>query len=78
MRTVVGSIKKNAAEDVEVAIDYYKKQPVIDVRVPAGEKMTTKGLTMGVRRWKEILPIIADAIEQFEKQLTDSGVDKEA
>lgn len=73
MRTVFGTIKKNNAEDVQVAFEFYKGQPIIDVRVHAGEKMSKKGLTMGVLRWKELLPILADAVEEFERQLADPG-----
>lgn len=75
MRTVFGTIRKNNSEDVQVAFEIYKKQPIIDVRVPAGEKMSTKGLTMGVLRWKELLPILAGAIEEFERQLADPDSD---
>jgi len=75
MRTVFGMIKKNNSEDVQVAFEIFKTHPVIDVRVPAGEKMSTKGLTMGILRWKELLPIIAAAIEEFEKQLADPASD---
>jgi len=71
MRTVFGTIKKNNAENVLVAFEIYKKQPIIDVRVPVGEKMSTKGLTMGIQRWKELLPILAAGIEEFERQLAD-------
>jgi hypothetical protein len=75
MRTVFGTIKKNNAEDVQVALEIYKKQPVIDVRVQAGEHMSKKGLSMGILRWKELVPIIAAAIEEFEKQLADPASD---
>jgi len=75
MRTVFGMIKKNNSENVVVALEIFKSHPVVDVRVPAGEKMSTKGLTMGILRWKELLPIIAAAIEAFEMQLADPESD---
>lgn len=72
MRIIIGTIKKNSAQDVQVALDKWKGHHVIDVRIPFAEgKMTTKGLTMGAARWKELLPMIAAAIEEFEKQLAN-------
>jgi len=71
MRVVFGEVKKNNSDMLQVALEVYKRSPVIDVRVPAGERMTTKGLTCGVHVWKALLPVIASAIEEFEKQLAN-------
>lgn len=71
METIFGTIKKNGSENVQVTSNIYKKSPVIDVRVRVGDKLSRKGLTMGLSGWKEILPIIAAAVEELEKQLAD-------
>ena len=80
MRVVYGEVKKNNSDTLLIALEVYKGSPVIDVRVPAGERMTTKGLTCGVHVWKALLPVIASAIEEFEKKLADplSDLAKEA
>lgn len=72
MRTVFATMSKNAGETLELAGEIFKKHAVLDVRVPTGGGFkTTKGLTMTVAKWRELLSILPAAIEEFERQLAD-------
>ena len=74
MRRLHSTVKKGHSHTVELAFEDYKGHNLLDLRVIEGEYKTKRGICAGLTIWREILPLLAAAIEEADK-LADSSSD---